>query len=224
MYLFVLDAHVSTIASLNDDVTKLNAQLKTCNDELEKIKFARGSYTSGRHSLIKDGVGFQREANTKKSHEVSKFVKEKGKTPMAKDVHSCAKINVSYIRNAKNDHSVHDVAFIDHRVHVVCHAIYSPHAMIASSRTSFVNGKPRCNVHHAKNINVLKKKIASTGPFISYYHAIDVSYVIYCKSGKVVASHVGPKCKNGKTCVWVPKIYVTKSKVSHAWVGTLRAS
>jgi hypothetical protein len=41
-------AHFSTIVSLNDDITKLNAQLKTCNDELEKLKFARGAYTCGR--------------------------------------------------------------------------------------------------------------------------------------------------------------------------------
>jgi hypothetical protein len=29
----------------------------TCNNELEKLKFARGAYMSGRHPMIKDDVG-----------------------------------------------------------------------------------------------------------------------------------------------------------------------
>jgi hypothetical protein len=53
-------------AKLNDDIAKLNAQLKTYNDECEKIKFARVAYTSGRHLSIKDGLGFQKEAKHKK--------------------------------------------------------------------------------------------------------------------------------------------------------------
>jgi hypothetical protein len=72
-------AHVSTIASLNGDIAKLNAQLKTCNDELEKIKFARGAYTSGRHPSIKDGAGFQRGANTKRSHETPNLLRKRGR-------------------------------------------------------------------------------------------------------------------------------------------------
>jgi hypothetical protein len=47
------------------------------HDGIDKIKFARRAYTSGRHPSIKDGVGFQRGANTTKSIEVPKFVKEK---------------------------------------------------------------------------------------------------------------------------------------------------
>jgi hypothetical protein len=70
-----------------------------------KIKLARGD-TSGRHPSIKDGVDFQRGANTKKSHVVPKFVKEKRKVPMANDVHSSAKIHVSHSINAKNVHPV----------------------------------------------------------------------------------------------------------------------
>jgi hypothetical protein len=30
---------------LNDDIAKLHVHLKTCKDECEKIKFARGAYT-----------------------------------------------------------------------------------------------------------------------------------------------------------------------------------
>jgi hypothetical protein len=45
--------HVSTIAKLNNDVASLNAQLKTCKDNCEKLKFARDAYTIGRHPLLR---------------------------------------------------------------------------------------------------------------------------------------------------------------------------
>jgi chromosome segregation ATPase len=50
--------HASTIAKLNNDVASLNAQLKTCMNNYEKLKFARDAYTVGRHPSIKDGLGF----------------------------------------------------------------------------------------------------------------------------------------------------------------------
>jgi hypothetical protein len=34
-------------------------------------------------------------------------------------------------------------------------------------------------------------------------------YVIYCKNNRIIATNAGPKCKKGKTCIWVPKSYVT---------------
>jgi chromosome segregation ATPase len=53
--------HASTIAKLNNDVASLNAQLKTCMDNYEKLKFPRDAYTVGRHPSIKDGLGFRKE-------------------------------------------------------------------------------------------------------------------------------------------------------------------
>jgi hypothetical protein len=47
------------ILKLNNDIASLNAQLKTCKNENDKIKFARDAYTIGRHPSIKDGLGFQ---------------------------------------------------------------------------------------------------------------------------------------------------------------------
>jgi hypothetical protein len=35
--------HASTISKLNNDIAKLHAQLKTCKDVCEKIKFARSA-------------------------------------------------------------------------------------------------------------------------------------------------------------------------------------
>jgi hypothetical protein len=58
---FDIDAcnkHASTILNLNNDVASLNAQLKTCKDDYEKLKFVRDAYIIGRHPSIKDGLGF----------------------------------------------------------------------------------------------------------------------------------------------------------------------
>jgi hypothetical protein len=52
------DEQLISIAKLNDEVASLNAQLKTCKVEFDKLKFARDAYTVGRHPSIKDGLGF----------------------------------------------------------------------------------------------------------------------------------------------------------------------
>jgi hypothetical protein len=41
------DKHLTSIAKLNNEVASLNAQLKTCKVDYDKLKFARGSYTIG---------------------------------------------------------------------------------------------------------------------------------------------------------------------------------
>ena len=89
-----------------------------------------------------------------------------------------------------------------------------PHAMIAStSHTPFArasHARHEHHVSHAKFVHVpnAKKKNASNGPFVSY-HTFDASYGLSCKFGKIVATHVGPRHKICKTCVLVPKSYVT---------------
>jgi hypothetical protein len=50
--------HLISITNLNDEVASLNAQLKTCKIDFDKLKFARDAYTIGRHPSIKDGLGF----------------------------------------------------------------------------------------------------------------------------------------------------------------------
>jgi hypothetical protein len=57
------DEHLISIAKLNDEVASLNAQLKTCKVDFDKLKFARDAYTIGRHPSIKDGLGFRKETN-----------------------------------------------------------------------------------------------------------------------------------------------------------------
>jgi hypothetical protein len=50
--------HASTIPKFSDGIVQLNVQLKICKNEVEKVKFARDAFTIGRHSSIKDGLGF----------------------------------------------------------------------------------------------------------------------------------------------------------------------
>jgi hypothetical protein len=45
------DKHLNCIAKLNDEVASLNAQLKTCKIDFDKLKFAMDAYTVGRHPL-----------------------------------------------------------------------------------------------------------------------------------------------------------------------------
>jgi vacuolar-type H+-ATPase subunit H len=81
---FNIDAcneHVST--NLNNDVASLNAQLKTCKDNYEKLKFARDTYTIGRHPSIKDELGFQKGTKNLTRQRTSNLNKEKGKAPIA---------------------------------------------------------------------------------------------------------------------------------------------
>jgi uncharacterized coiled-coil DUF342 family protein len=45
------DEHLASITKLNNEVASLNAQLKTCKVDFDKLKFARDAYTVGRHPL-----------------------------------------------------------------------------------------------------------------------------------------------------------------------------
>jgi hypothetical protein len=83
--------------------------------------------------------------------------------------------------------------------------VYSSYAMNVSSSASHAHGRPRRRAHVVSHAP--KDRNTSNGPSM-LYRTFDVSYVLYCKSGKVVASNVGPKCKKGKTCICVPKSYV----------------
>jgi hypothetical protein len=56
--------------------------------------------------------------------------------------------------------------------------------------------------------NMTKDRNASGGPSI-LFHTFDESYVIHSKKDRIDATNVGPKCKKGKICIWVPKSYVT---------------
>jgi hypothetical protein len=72
------DEHIIAITKLNDEVASLNAQLKTCKNDFDKLKFARDAYTVGKHPSIKDGLGFRRETKNLTSQKAPILTKEKG--------------------------------------------------------------------------------------------------------------------------------------------------
>jgi hypothetical protein len=102
--------HASTIAKLDDEIVRLNIQLKTCKNEVEKVKFARDAFTIGRHPFIKDGLGFQKGTKNTNSQKALNFTKENEKTFMASSLHSFhEKKNHSYLySHVKNvPHNAH---------------------------------------------------------------------------------------------------------------------
>jgi hypothetical protein len=142
---FDIDAcneHVCTILKLNNDIANLNAQLKTCKNDYEKLKFGRDAYTIGRHPSIKDGLGFQKGTKNLTSQRTSNLNREKGKAPMASSsshdqknhnyLYAHAK-NVSGV--AHNDRSYNHVALPTHH-----DASFNSHAMFASS-SSYAHGR-----------------------------------------------------------------------------------
>jgi hypothetical protein len=190
---FDIDAcveHLTSIAKLNDEVASLNAQLKTCKSDFNKLKFARDAYTIGRHPSIKDGLGFQREVKNLTSQRAPILNKEKGKAPMA----SNSQMNHAFIYDRKFSRNAH---------YNRSYNAYDSRAMIASS-SFFVHGR-----------NMLKKNVVHHMPrkmhneSATIFHACNTNFVLSCKNKKVVARKLGAKCKGDKTCIWVPKAVVT---------------
>jgi hypothetical protein len=97
------DEHLISIAKLNNEVGSLNAQLKTCKVDFDKLKFARDAYTVGRHPSIKDGLGFRRQTKNLTSQKAPVLNKEKGKAPMA----SSSQKNHAYIYDRKYSRNIY---------------------------------------------------------------------------------------------------------------------
>jgi hypothetical protein len=204
--------HVSTIAKLNDNIANLHAQPRICKDECNKVKFARDAFTIGRHPSIKDGLGFQRGTEDLKGQKASNIIREKGKAPLASSSHSFHdKKNHAYLyAHVKHaSHVAHHDACNDHAVLPMRYDDFASHTMIAASSSSHVHSRsrPRRHMSHVFS-NTHKVRIVSHG-LSMLFRTFDASYVLYCKNNRIVASNVGPKCKKGKTCIWVPKTYVT---------------
>jgi hypothetical protein len=176
-------------------VASLNAQLKTCKVDYDKLKFARDAYTVGRHPSIKDGLGFRKETKNLTNQKTPVLSKKKGKAPMA----SSSQKNHAYVYDRKftrNNDRCYD--------HVVSPSYHTSHAMVASSSTyAYGRNRPRRNhvVSHAPRRNC---NIPTT-----IYHGCNASFVLSCKNAKVMARKLGSKCKGDKTSIWVPKAIVT---------------
>jgi hypothetical protein len=136
-------------------VASLNAQLKTCKIDFDKLKFARDAYTVGRHPSIKDGLGFRKEAKNLTSQRAPIPNKEKGKAPMASSIQR----NHAFIYDRKCSKNVHyNRSYVDYN---------NSHAMFASSST-LVHGRPTKSniVHHVPRreyvINLLQFTMLAT--------------------------------------------------------------
>jgi hypothetical protein len=189
---FDIDAcneHASTILKLNNDVASLNAQLKTCKDNYEKLKFARDAYTIGRHRSIKDGLGFQTGTKSFTSHSTSNLNKEKGKAPMA----SSSQKNHAYLYKKVTNVTHRDKCHNHCVFHVYHDDVFSSHAMFATS-SSYAHGRNRPKRNHV--VSHVPRKV-STGP-TAIYHACDASFVLSCKNAKVDTRKLGSKCKREK--------------------------
>jgi hypothetical protein len=187
------DEHLASITKLNNEVASLNAQLKTCKIDFDKLKFARDAYTIGRHPSIKDGLGFQRETKNLTSQKAPILTKEKGKAPMA----SSTQRNHAFIYNRKIvSHSNYNRSYD--------HDAFDSHTMFASSST-FVHGRSRPRRNHV--VHHVPRKMCNIPTTV--FHACNTSFVLSCKNEKVVARKLGAKCKGDKTCIWVPKTIVT---------------
>jgi hypothetical protein len=64
---FEVDAcneHIASITILNDEVASLNAQLKTCKSDFDKLKFARDAYTIVDTPPLRMDLVFERKPRT----------------------------------------------------------------------------------------------------------------------------------------------------------------
>jgi hypothetical protein len=185
--------HLALIKQQNDHIAQLSAKINEHDLENENFKFARSMLYNGRRPGIKDGIGFQQGGNVKLNapKKLSNFVK--GKAPMVQD-------NEGYILYPAG-YPKHKIRRIHSRKsHSVSHHAFMYKSEASSSRQS-------------THVKLPKKKTptASNEPIVSF-KTFDASYVLTNKLGKVVAKYVGAKHKGTKTCVWVPKVLVSKVK------------
>jgi hypothetical protein len=127
----------------------------------------------------------------------------------------------AHVKNASNI-ALQDGCYT-HVVLPVRHdVIFYSHAMFASSSTLYVHGRSRSR-RHAHHVVSHAPRNASSGSTI-LYRTYDASFMLMCKNDKVVAKNEGPKCKRGKTCIWVPKSYMTNLIGSNkSWVPKTQA-
>jgi hypothetical protein len=79
------------------------------------------------------------------------------------------------------------------------------------------------NIQHEKKQNIKSTNNASyayTNVSHMSYHDFDASYILMKnKIGKIIALYDGPHHKRSKTCVWVPKCFVTNLRgPNQTWV------
>jgi hypothetical protein len=164
------DEHAITIDKLNNEVASLNAKLKTCKDDFEKLKFARDAYTVGRHPSIKDGLGFQKKTKNLTIQKTYVLNKEKGKAPMASSYQN----NHAYMYDRNFTRHAHNDRCYDH---AILPGYHTSHVMIASSSTyAYGRNRPRHN-HVVSHV----PRRACNGP-TTIFHTCNTSFVLSCNN------------------------------------------
>jgi hypothetical protein len=188
-----IDDHIAMIKQQNDHIAKLTTKINEHELENENFKFARSMLYNGRRPGIKDGIGFQQGSIVKLNapKRLSNFVK--GKAPMVQD-------NEGYILYLANypEHKIR-------KIHARKPHIISHHAFMYKNKAS--------SSRRTTHVKMPRKKIpAPSNEHNVSFKNFDASYVLTNKSDKVVAKYVGGKHKSSKTCVWVPKVFVSNVK------------
>jgi hypothetical protein len=185
--------HLALIKQQNDHISQLTSKINEHEIENEKFKFARSMLYNGRRPGIKDGIGFQQGDNVKLNAPKRLFNFVKGKALMPQDNEGYILFPAGYPEPKIR------------RIHSRKSHSGSHHAFMYKNETS--------SSRHTTHIKMPKKKspVASNEPNFSF-KTFDASYVLTNKSGKVVAKYVGGKHKGSKTCVWVPKVFVSNVK------------
>jgi hypothetical protein len=207
---FDIDAcneHASTILKLNNDVANLSAQLKTCKNDYDKLKFARDAYTTGRHPSIKDGLGFQKGTKNLTSQRTSNLNKEKGKAPMAVALilHMTKRTMPIFMLMLRMFLvlliMIDIIIMLLYLFVMMLHLILMPclhlvlHILMVEIDLAIMVLLMRLGRHQMDQQCFIKHVMLHL-----FFHE---------KNDKVVARSLGPKCKRDKTCIWVPKSFVT---------------
>jgi hypothetical protein len=221
------DEHLISITKLNDEVASLNAQLKTCKIDFDKLKFARdlisitklNDEVASLNAQLKtckidfDKLKFARDAYTIGRHPSIKdglgFRKEtKNLTSQRIPVLNKEKGKAPMASSSQKNHAyIYDrkIASHSHYNKSCVHTAYNnSHAMFASSST-FVYGRSRSRRNHV--VPHMPRRMCNEPTTV--FHACNTSFVLSCKNEKVVARKLGSKCKGDKTCICVLKIIVT---------------
>jgi hypothetical protein len=112
----------------------------------------------------------------------------------------------AHVKNASN--VAHQDGCYDHNILPMRHdAVFDSHAMLALSSSSFGHGRSIYRRHVHNVVSHAPRNAPNDQTML--YHTYGASYVLYYKNDKVIAKNVGPKCKKGKTCIWIPKSYMT---------------
>jgi hypothetical protein len=181
------------IKEQNDHIAKLNAKIADHELENENFKFARSMFYNGRRPGIKDGIGFQpgSQSNIKLNahkNKISNFVKARIPWFRIEKVTFYILKTILSIRLEK--------FMLRNLILLLIMLIFTVMRLLALGIQLILKCLRKRLLIHQMNIAFHLK------PLMHHFFLTN-------KSGKIVAKYVGGKHKSPKTCVWVPKVFVS---------------